>query len=263
MSLDPYLADFSAQSPTAVETITRILRQAILEGALMGGTLLRQGDLAKKLGVSRIPVREALLKLEGEGLVETQPRHGVVVTSLTAEDFKEILQMRYALESLALELAIPHFSKADLDDALQMVAQANASMSVDSDRQLREEFESRWGELNWQFHKRLYQVARRPRLLSSIENLQQLFARQLRVHIKDHAQQHLQGDANPAFSPLRANRDEWERVIEEHQQIALACADHDPQRAKEILERHIFVHGEQVVQRLRQAERAKSGAGGN
>jgi DNA-binding GntR family transcriptional regulator len=252
MNLDSYLADFAAQSPTAAESISRILRQAILDGALAGGTTLRQADLAKQLGVSRIPVREALLKLEGEGLVETQPRRGVIVTSLSADDFNEILEMRFALESLALELAAQHFTKKDLDDALKLVTESQRKMPPAGNEDLQEEFESRWGSMNWAFHKRIYSVARRPRLLSTLENLHQLFARQLRTRIntvKAHA-----AHGSTKATPLHANRLEWEVVLEEHRQIAKACGRHDAHKAKEILKAHIFKHGGEVVKQLRVAQ---------
>jgi DNA-binding GntR family transcriptional regulator len=247
MNLDTYVADFPAQSPTAVESISRLLRQAILDGVLAGGSTLRQEELAKKFGVSRIPVREALLKLEGEGLVETQPRRGVVVTSLSAEDFEEILEMRFALESLALELAAQRFQPQDLEEALRMVSEAEESMNASTAPDLRKEFESRWGNLNWTFHRRLYVVANRPRLLSSIENLHQLFARHLRIRVVP---------ANASGSPGQAsgaNIREWSTVLEEHRQMALACGRHDADAAKSVLREHIHHHGGEVVRRLRQA----------
>lgn len=252
MNLNSYLAGFSAQSPTAAESISRILRQAILDGALAGGTTLRQADLAKQLGVSRIPVREALLKLEGEGLVETQPRRGVIVTSLSADDFNEILEMRFALESLALELAAENFTKKDLDDVLKLVTESQRKMPPAGNEDLQEEFESRWGSMNWAFHKRIYSVAERPRLLTTIENLHQLFARQLRTRLNT-AQAHTARGAAKA-TPLHANRLEWEVVLEEHRQIAKACGRHDAHKAKEILRAHIFKHGGEVVKQLRAAQ---------
>ena len=251
MNLDTYIADFPTQSPTAAESISRLLRQAILDGALEGGSVLRQGEMAKKFGVSRIPVREALLKLEGEGLVETQPRRGVVVTVLSAEDFEEILEMRFALESLALELAAPRFTPDDLRDALKLVTDAEATMRASADPDSREEFESRWGNMNWVFHRHLYAVAKRPRLLSSIENLHQLFARHLRMRIDNP-----DGSRGAALvsTEVRAEmkQREWSAVLEEHRQMALACGRHDADAAITILKHHISNHGGALVRRLRE-----------
>jgi DNA-binding GntR family transcriptional regulator len=259
MSLDPYLSDFPRQSPTASESISRVLRQAILDGVLAGGSMLRQEELAKKFGVSRVPIREALLKLEGEGLVETQPRRGVVVTTLSAEDFEEILEMRFSLESLALELAAPRFTPEDTQAAMQILAQASEGMNTPGEPDLRKEFESRWGDLNWEFHRRLYQPANRPRLLAVIENLHQLFARHLRMRIAT------AGAANgPSYgSPqeqIAANLREWAGVLEEHRLMVEACDRHDPAAAKAVLKRHISDHGAELVRRLRESAAADAPA---
>jgi DNA-binding GntR family transcriptional regulator len=81
VDFDSVLADLGSEAPvTAQESVARTLHRLIQNGALPGGSPLRQEDLAKRLGVSRMPLREAMLKLEAEGLVETQPRRGVVVS---------------------------------------------------------------------------------------------------------------------------------------------------------------------------------------
>ena len=243
------LGDLPFQSPSLVDSLADALRQAILGGKLAGGDAIRQGQIAENFGVSRIPVREALLKLEGEGLVEAVPRRGFVVTTLSARDFKEILEMRFALESLAIELAAARFSPVDLHEALELVDAATAAMPAEGNEDLREEFESRWGSLNWTFHRRLYVVAQRPRLLSWIENLQHLFARQLRGQI-DLDQKSASKSRKGGSGRLRANRQEWERVLEEHRQMAMACGRHDAEAARTILKAHVFDHGEKLVQQI-------------
>lgn len=248
MSLDSYILDLPFNAPKASETIARLLRQAILEGALSGGEVLRQEEIARKFGVSRVPVREAFHKLEGEGLVHTQPRRGVVVTPLLAEDFEEILEMRLALESLALKLACAHFTQEDLDATLQIVGEAEAGMNApDANRTFSTEFESRWGELNWKFHQRLYAAARRPRLLAAIEGLNQQFARHLRARVESSEPT---VDASAAITGEHAAQ--WAAVMEEHRQLALACARHDSEAAIAILGHHISDRGTELVrQRLR------------
>lgn len=79
------------------------LREAILSGELKPGQSLKEMDLARQLGVSRAPIREALRILNSEGLVETIPYHGTTVTRLTKDDIEEIYGMRMLLESYALE----------------------------------------------------------------------------------------------------------------------------------------------------------------
>jgi DNA-binding GntR family transcriptional regulator len=250
MSLDTYAANFPISSPTMTSSVARLLRQAILDGALPGGTVIRQEEVARKFGVSRVPIREALLKLEGEGLVETQPRRGVVVTVLSTDDFEEILEMRFALESLAIERAAQRFTPLHSEAAMQIVEQAREALKRSQHADLAKEFESRWGELNWVFHRRLYEPANRPRLLASIENLQQLFARHLRMHIAAPDAQ-----AEPPAGALRedaaANLTEWSAVLDEHEQMVLACSSHDVPAAVALLKHHITDHGSELVRRLR------------
>lgn len=236
---------------TAQESVARTLRRLILNGTLPGGSALRQEDLAKRLGVSRMPLREALLKLEAEGLVETQPRRGVVVTMLSAEDFEEILEMRFSLESLAVTKAAERFTPADTKAVMEIVDLAEAQLKKSAEPDLSAEFESRWGDLNWEFHKRLYKPANKPRLLGVIENLHQLFARHLRVRIATAG-----GSDNPAFGGSRKeqiaeNLKEWANVLAEHREMVVACDKHDGRAARSVLKRHISDHGAELMRRLR------------
>jgi DNA-binding GntR family transcriptional regulator len=260
MSLDAYAANFPVNSPTMTSSVARLLRQAILDGALAGGTVIRQEEVARKFGVSRVPIREALLKLEGEGLVETQPRRGVVVTVLSTDDFEEILEMRFALESVAIARAAERFTPAHAEAAMAIVEQARDALARSRNADFGKELESRWGELNWVFHRRLYEPAGRPRLLATIENLQQLFARHLRMHIASPDPQ-----ADPAAGVLRedaaANLTEWSGVLDEHEQMVLACSRHDVPAAVALLKHHITDHGAELVRRLRARSKQSVPAG--
>lgn len=251
MSLDTYALQLPAQAPTVAESVARALRKAILEGALAGGSAVRQEEVARVFGVSRVPVREALLRLEGEGLVETHPRRGVVVTALSTDDFEEILEMRFALESLALRRSAKNFSKNDLEDTLAIVAEARLGLLPDAGPDLAHEIESRWGDLNWKFHRRLYLPANRPRLLASIEQLQQLFARHLRVRMGSAEAVYGQNGDQSSSASSAANLREWAQVLDEHEAMSMACGRHDADAAIEILERHISGHGAELVTRLR------------
>ena len=93
--------------------IAGALRNAILQGRFQAGQPLRQDQIAAELGVSKVPVREALVQLKGEGLVTFLPNRGAVVTELSATEVDEIYSMRIALETKALERAIPYLSSAD------------------------------------------------------------------------------------------------------------------------------------------------------
>src|SRR5277367_3812575 len=103
------------------------LRAAILSGALAAGTRVNQDRVAAEQGVSHIPVREALRRLEAEGLVTFAPRRGFFVARLSAEDAEELGEMRAALEALAIRLAAPRLTTADLEAAAAALAAADGS----------------------------------------------------------------------------------------------------------------------------------------
>lgn len=95
-------------------SVTTILRQAILKGDLKPNERLVQADIADQLGVSRMPVREALKTLELEGLISLEPHKGAVVNSLTMEDINEIYELRTILEPFTLEKSIPNLTLEDI-----------------------------------------------------------------------------------------------------------------------------------------------------
>ncbi len=89
------------------------MREGILANRIAPGTVLQEVPLAESLGVSRGPIREALGDLAAEGLVTITPRRGAVVASLSKRDFLEAYQVREALESLAVQLAVPVMTAQD------------------------------------------------------------------------------------------------------------------------------------------------------
>jgi DNA-binding GntR family transcriptional regulator len=99
---------------TLWEQVRDRLREDVLSGELAPGTLLGEVSLARSFGVSRGPIREALGRLASEGLVTITPRRGAVVTELTRDEFVEAYQVREALETLAIRLAVPRLEKSDL-----------------------------------------------------------------------------------------------------------------------------------------------------
>ena len=109
-----------AQREVLPNSVTTILRQAILKGDLEPGQHLVQADLAEQLGVSRMPVREALKTLEMEGLITLDPHKGAVVNELTIEDIDEIYELLTMLESLALKKSIPHLTDKILEEMQQL-----------------------------------------------------------------------------------------------------------------------------------------------
>src|SRR5450432_1169608 len=98
----------------AAETAYAVLREAIVTNILKPGTRLRADDLAKKLGVSKTPVREALRKLQAEDLITLQPGNALTVTSISEEQPREIYYTREALEGMAARLAAENAGQIEL-----------------------------------------------------------------------------------------------------------------------------------------------------
>lgn len=131
------------------------MRQAILSGRYPGGSQLRQDALAESFGVSRIPIREVLLQLEAEGLVQIQPRRGAVVTSLSLDEIEDVFDLRAILESRLYLRSAPRLTREDLAAVAAVQARYVAAIAA---REL-----ARFGELNAELHMALYARAGLPR----------------------------------------------------------------------------------------------------
>ena len=94
---------------------TELIREAILDGRLDPGSRLKEEELARELGISRTPVREALLMLQAEGLIETTPNRGAVVRTHDAEDLIDLYQLRALLEGYAARQAAARVTEAELE----------------------------------------------------------------------------------------------------------------------------------------------------
>ena len=98
------------------DVVFNTLRQAILTGELKPGERLMEIHLANKLGVSRTPIREAIRKLELEGLVTMIPRRGAEVAQITEKSLKDVLEVRRALDVLSVELACERITKEEMEE---------------------------------------------------------------------------------------------------------------------------------------------------
>ena len=142
------------------DTIADRLRSAIVSGALPAGAALNQDRIAAEYGVSHIPVREAVRRLQAEGLVTYLPRRGAFVAELSAAEYLEVMEMRAALESLALRKAI---LAASADDEAAVRRAAERACKAGSRSQMIQS--------NRQFLMSLYAPCRLPRLLAAIGRL--------------------------------------------------------------------------------------------
>lgn len=209
----------------APEQVTNRLREAIATGVLRPGERLNQADLAGRLGVSRMPVREALRRLEAEGLVTMQPYKGATVAGLSVAELQEIYEMRMALEVLALDRSL-----ANMDDAHLAAMEALLRRMDD------ETDGAAWLRANVEFHDLLYARADRPLLLETIQNLRVKSDRFLRL--------------------FAAKRDRTSHAQEEHWAIFHALRQGDAGAAGRLLQGHL----QSTVTSLSEALRADEDA---
>lgn len=159
----------------ATTTATDAIRQRILAGEWEDGSQLRQEALSRELGVSRVPVREALRQLEAEGLVTIIGNKGAVVSQLLLPEIIELLRVRVLLECNILLDAIPLQTCADIVEAEALLAGLETALN---NKDI-----SAWGLLNSQFHLVLYRASNRPQTLALIEKLHHRTNRYTRMQI--------------------------------------------------------------------------------
>jgi DNA-binding GntR family transcriptional regulator len=195
------------------------LRERILRGRFPEGEPLRQDAIAAELGVSRIPVREALRQLEAEGLVTFSPHRGAVVSTLSLQEIIELFEVRADIESDLLRRAIPGMTTEDharAKEILDLYEIALQSGEV-----------STWGELNWQFHSTLYAPAGRQFTMGIVKNLHQ------------HSDRYLRMQLSLTHGETRAKT--------EHRAIAVAARKKDVKKASQLLRDHILGAGRSLV----------------
>lgn len=202
---------------TATEFVEAALKAAILEGRLPGGTALRQEELAERLGVSRMPVREALRQLEAQALVEVLPHRGAVVAEISAADAADLFAIRRALEPAALRLSVPRLTGEQRGHAAALIG----AMDTEPDA-------GRMGLLNRQFHMALYAAAGHPRLLTLTEQHLAAFDRYLRFHLAAQGRERMAQQDHRAMLAAAERRDAEAaaRTLEghlDHAAEAIAC----------------------------------------
>ena len=151
------------------ELVFEALREAIVKGVLKPGERMMEIQLAEEMGVSRTPVREAIRKLELEGLVAMVPRKGAYVASLSMKDIVEVFEIRGALEGLAAELAAERITDEELEELERYLLRINESIET-KDLTL-------MVEVDTDFHGQLYRASRNERLSQIISNLREQIQR--------------------------------------------------------------------------------------
>ncbi|RID92452.1 GntR family transcriptional regulator [Gemmobacter lutimaris] len=197
-----------SQTRSAADVVFAALRAAIVNGDLENGTQLRQEEIAAAFKVSRIPVREAIARLEQLGLVETRRYKGAFVTDLPPQEIEEIFRLRALVEGDAIRHAAARMTGTALAEAESAhLAFADAATPAE------------WMEQNRRFHCALYAVGGQRHYLGVIENLLNLSDRYLRAQL--------------------SLTDGHRKAVEEHALILDACKAGDATLAARLTTQHI------------------------
>jgi transcriptional regulator, GntR family len=211
---------------TRTQLVVETLREKILSGELKAGESLRQAALATELNVSRIPVREALLQLEGEGLVVFEPHKGATVTELNAKHVAELFELRAMLEGNLLAASLPLLTSEKLAEASDILAQLDKALGKN------------WCELNSSYHNCLYSAANRPQTQDLVNTLNKNADRYIRMHL-------LWAGGISKAGP-------------EHNQLLAFCKTGDIDEAVAVLKHHILSSKDEIKDFLEQRESANN-----
>ena len=184
------------------------LRELIISNEYAQGVPLRQDEVAKRLGVSHIPVRAAFQLLESEGLITNVPYKGAIVTRLTTAEIEEYFDIRSTLEVDLLRRSIGHLPADAFARAREIAARMDDSPP------------DRWGELNWKLHEELYSAANRPITLDFVRKIHDNLDRYVRIQ-------------------LSLAEDNRRRADAEHVELIDACESGAVERAASLLHAHI------------------------
>lgn len=205
------------------DVVFNTLRQAILTGELKPGERLMEIHLANRLGVSRTPIREAIRKLELEGLVTMIPRRGAEVAQITEKSMKDVLEVRRTLDALSAELACERISKEEEEALKKACLNFEAAVKTKDTKAI--------AKADVAIHDIIAAATGNQRLIQLINNLAEQMYRYRFEYIKD-ASQH-------------------ERIIEEHRIIYESIVKKDKEAAAEMAKTHIDNQEKAVIARIR------------
>lgn len=202
------------------DIIAEALKESILNGELEGGQQLKQEEIAKYYNSSMTPIREALRRLEAQGLVKFYPNKGAIVSELSADEVKEIFEIRILLEKGALEFAIDNLNNNDIEYARSILQR------MDNERTSKN-----LSELNWEFHNTLYKASSRQRLLELIGHAHINVERYMRIYLLD--------------------MNYHSTSQQEHYKILEACKDKNKEIAGILLKQHMEKASKSLVEFLK------------
>lgn len=205
------------------DVVFQTLRQAILKGELQPGERLMEIKLAQLLGVSRTPIREAIRKLELEGLVVMIPRKGAAVANITEKDTKDVLEVRRTLEMFAVEVACERITEE------QLVALKEAAKAFEASKGSMDLI--RIAETDMQFHEIIYEATHNERLVQMLNNLRENMYRYRIEYLKD-----------PNY---------YDSLVGEHREILQAIETKNIEKARVCMRDHIENQQLAVISRLK------------
>jgi DNA-binding GntR family transcriptional regulator len=202
---------------TAAHFAYHSLRKMIITGELGGGVRLNQDELAARFELSRMPIRQAIQRLESEGLVTIRPSRGAIVTSLGSASILELFEIRSVLEGLAFRLAIPKIGTGQI---VKLERQIRALEVAQPDV-------GRWLRLHEQFHQSLCEYSGRPRLTEQIRFARQAVTPYVRLYLATHEGAEIEGfehrgllDAIVAGDPAEGERTMREHIMSVAREVA-------------------------------------------
>ena len=209
---------------TLATSVADYLREQIITNQIKGGEALRQDALSARLDVSRIPVREALLQLEAEGLVTFVPHKGAVATSISVEEVEELFALRVLLECDILSTAIAKATAEDFIKSEKILEEFDSLLKPGSDMR-------KWGQLNVAFHMSLYEPSKQTRTLAILNGIHMHCDRYLRLQIQ------LTSD--------------YERAEKEHHELLSLCSSGQKGAARKCLRAHINTTGAELINAIK------------
>jgi len=210
---------------TLTQLVTESVKEKILSGEIPVGTHIRQAALAKELSVSQIPVREALLSLEGEGLITFKANKGAIVTEFNLEQVDELFLLRATLEAQLLESSIVNLTEEKLTQAGFILDTLDNALKLNNAPKI-------WCDLNTDYHTCLYSAADLPQTQELVNILNTKAERYVRMHI------------NSLGGVVKVGSD--------HKDILNACINRDSELAVKILKQHILSSRDEIKEVLRQ-----------
>lgn len=211
MANDQLSAHVSSQ--TLPSMVYQKVRDAILNGVFRPGQMLRQDDVANRLGVSRSPLREALPRLEADGIVVLHPRRGYAVATLDPQQITEVFDLRRLLETELARRAIAKRTEADIAAVYGIASEMGALANRTDDPSL-----AQWFDLNTRFHKAMLMPADCPHHLRALEHSRTLIEAYIRTETRltgdlhEAQQEHIQ--LAQAF--VLGDADKFVRLTREH-----------------------------------------------